>query len=196
MGSWEFFLGQELCLTSLPVFGYLKSTDAFPLSLPEEKITYSSHTEDKVSSGPRKELDWLSGVTWRAGRGAALGSCRKRRKGGSSEPARERGDPRARAEWAKGSLQQHRSEPLEERLVGLGWRGADAAAVSLGVSAGSRGLVAFWRTRMSDFHFHGAQNRAALGWACGSPHAGGEGGFRACTTTLQPCSPGQGPCCE
>lgn len=195
MGSREFFLGQELCLTSLPVFGYLKSTDAFPLSLPEEKITYSRHTEDSVVR-TEKGVGLAQRGHLASGEGAALGSCRKRKKGGSSEPARERGDPRARAEWAKGSLQQHRSEPLEERLVGLGWRGADAAAVSLGVSAGSRGLVAFWRTRMSDFHFHGAQNRAALGWACGSPHAGGEGGFRACTTTLQPCSPGQGPCCE
>lgn len=63
----------------------------------------------------------------------------------------------------EGSLQQHRSEPLEERLVGLGWRGADAAAVSLGVSAGSRGLVAFWRTRMSDFHFHGAPEQGCPG---------------------------------
>ena len=56
---------------------------------------------------------------------------------------RGRGDPGARAEQAKGSLRQHQAEPLEERPMGLGWRGADAGAVSLGVSAGSRGLGPF-----------------------------------------------------
>ena len=149
----------------------------YPPRRKNQGSTYSSHTEDKVSSRQRKEPDGLSGVTRQAGRGAAFGSGRKQRKGVSSEPAQGRGDPRDRAEQAKGSLRQHRAEPLEERPVGLGWRGADAAAVSLGVSAGSRGLGAFGRTRVSDFHFHGAQNRAALGWACSSPHVGGEGGF-------------------
>lgn len=56
----------------------------FLYSPPEEKnqeSTYSSHTEDKESSGQRKELDRLRGVTQQAGRGAATGSGRKQKEG-------------------------------------------------------------------------------------------------------------------
>lgn len=56
----------------------------FLYSPPEEKnqeSAYSSHTEDKVLSGPRKEPDGLSGVTRQAGRGAAPGSGRKQKEG-------------------------------------------------------------------------------------------------------------------
>ena len=62
----------ELCLTSLPEFRYLKSTDAFPLSLPEEKITYSSHTGTKCRQDRERSWTGSAGSPGERGGGRPL----------------------------------------------------------------------------------------------------------------------------
>lgn len=117
----------------------------FLYSPPEEinqESTYSSHTEDKVASGQRKEPDGLSRVTRQAGRGRPLGQAGNRKRV-SSELIGEGDTPEPGPSRQKGAFGSIQAEPLEERPMGLGWRGADACAVSLGVSAGSRGLGPF-----------------------------------------------------
>ena len=75
----------------------------FLYSPPEEineESTYSSHTEDTVSSGQRKEPDGLSGVTEQAARGRPLCQAGNRKRV-SSEPAQGKGRPRSQGRAGK-----------------------------------------------------------------------------------------------